>query len=29
MEYLDLVKRAKSGNEEAFIRLMELQSLYV
>lgn len=26
MEYLDLVKRAKSGNEEAFIRLMELQS---
>ena len=26
MEHLDLVKRAKSGNEEAFIRLMELQS---
>ena len=26
MEYLYLVKRAKSGNEEAFIRLMELQS---
>ena len=26
MEYLDLVKRAKSGDEEAFIRLMELQS---